>query len=124
MREPIPLDDFRKGSDLRTEPQTGNEAEIVEFPIRATDTPLARIFGADAGKYAEAWGIPLDDPDGRRLFDVTTKFMCLAHMEAESALPFSERIDLEAFALRYRPATYAETLRELAELIRREREGG
>ena len=102
----------------------GQSSEIIELPLRATDTPLARILGPDAGKYAEAWGITFDDADGRRLFDLETKFMCLAHIKAESALPFSERIDLEAFALRYRPVTFAETLRELAELIRRERERG
>ena len=49
--------------------------------------------------------------------------MTLAHGEAEAALPWVERIDLEAFAEKCRPATYAETLRALAEDIRREREG-
>jgi hypothetical protein len=40
----------------------------------------------------------------------------------KTGLPFSERIDLEAFAEKWRPPTYAETLRALADDIRRERE--
>jgi hypothetical protein len=69
------------------------------------------------------WGIDLDDELGRRLFNLEVKFMLLAHLETEAALPRATRIDLEAFAEKWRPATYAETLRALAEDIRREREG-
>jgi type I restriction enzyme M protein len=74
-------------------------------------------------RYAKLWGIDLDDELDRQLFNLEVKFMTLAHAEAEDDLPFSERIDLEAFAEKWRPATYAEALRALAEDIRREREG-
>jgi hypothetical protein len=49
--------------------------------------------------------------------------MLFAQAEADEGLPFSERIDLEKFALNYRPPTSAETLRALADDIRREHEG-
>jgi hypothetical protein len=100
-----------------------DESDEVDLPVRNVDTPLTRICGRDARRYAEAWGLNLDNDIEREIFDVETKFMLLAHAEAEDDLPFSERIDLEAFAEKWRPATYAETLRALAEDIRREREG-
>jgi hypothetical protein len=48
--------------------------------------------------------------------------MILAHLQAEAALPWAERLGLEAFAEKWRPATFAQTLRALAEDVRRERE--
>ncbi len=110
----------------------GEEA-LGEEPARPREeTPLNRISGRDARLYAEAWSaalaardprigpnaFDLDDDIGRQLFNLTVKFATLAHSEANSPL------DLETFALRYRPATYAETLRKLAEDIRRERARG
>lgn len=100
-----------------------DEPDELDLPVRIVDTPLNRICGRDARRYAEAWGIDLDDDLGRQLFNVEVKFMSAAHGEAEAALPWAERIDLEAFAEKWRPPTYAEALRSLAEDIRREREG-
>jgi hypothetical protein len=115
-------------------PPEGLDELDDERPRRDPETPLGRILGRDARRYAEAWGIDLDDPsvgpDGdsrplsHRLFDVETKFMLLAHSEAEDGLPWGERIDLETFALGWRPATIAETLRALAEDERRRRRKG
>jgi hypothetical protein len=100
-----------------------DEPDELELPVRIVDTPLNRICGCDARRYAEAWGLNLDNDIERQIFDLEIKFMIVAHAEAEDDPPFSARIDLEAFAEKWRPATYAETLRALAEDIRREREG-
>jgi hypothetical protein len=89
------------------------------------DTPLGRILGRNAAIYAEAWGVDLDNEDGRKLFDLESKFMSVAHSEheEEARRRGQPALDFEAFALQWRPATLAETLRTLAEDIRREREG-
>jgi hypothetical protein len=91
-----------------------DEPDELDFPVRIVDTPLSRICGRDARRYAEAWGLNLDNDIEREIFDLEIKFMLVAHSKAE---------DLEAFAEKWRPATYAELLRALAEDIRREREG-
>ena len=96
--------------------------EGLEPPLRPPLTPLGCILGRDRERYAFAWGVDLDI-DG--WFDVETKFMILDHCqhEDEARLRGQPALDLEAFAEKWRPATYAETLRALAEDIRREREG-
>jgi hypothetical protein len=100
-----------------------DEPDELDLPVHIVDAPLTRICGRDAWRYAAVWGLNLDNDIERKIFDIETKFMVLAHSKAEDGLPFSERIDLEAFAEKWRPATYAEALRALAEDIRREREG-
>jgi hypothetical protein len=100
-----------------------DEPDELDLPVRIVDTPLTRICGRDARRHAEAWGLDLDNDIEREIFDIEIKFMLVAHAKAEDGMPFLERIDLEAFAEKWRPATYAETLRALAEDIRREREG-
>jgi hypothetical protein len=97
--------------------------EELDVSVRSVATPLMRVEGRDAERYAEAWGVDLSDDLGRKIFDLEVKFMVVAHAEAGEGLPFSERIDLETFALNYRPPTSAERLRALADDIRREREG-
>jgi len=75
-----------------------DEPDELDLPVRIVDTPLNRICGRDAWVYAERWGVgDLDNEVERQIFDLEVKFMLVAHSKAEEGLPFSERIDLEAF---------------------------
>jgi hypothetical protein len=51
-------------------PDGGDGGEEPRIDPRATDTPLLRIEGRDAERYAKLWGIDLDDDLGRRLFNL------------------------------------------------------
>lgn len=86
--------------------------------VVAINPAQARILGSDAPKYARLWGLPDPrlDPLARKLFELEVRDMHFAHGEAEYLKPRGERIDLEAFALRWRPQTLAEIVREIAEL--------
>ncbi len=88
-------------------------------PVWTDLTPLGRIMGRDAEKYARAWGIDLDDELGRKLYDLETRFMSVAHSDAEDRA--LTKIDYEAFALAWRPEPLSEILRWLAEDEKRRR---
>ena len=75
-----------------------DEPDELALPVRIVDPPLNRLCGRDAG------GMPPYGAHSRRRsadgsLDLEVKFMIVAHGKAEDGLPFSERIDLEAFAL-------------------------
>jgi hypothetical protein len=114
----LPVERSREKATMRQE-----NPDELDIPLRSVATPLMRIEGRDAERYAEAWGVDLSCDLGRKLFELHVKFMLFAHAGAEEGLPFAESIDLETFALNYRPPTSAQTLRALADDIRRERVG-
>jgi hypothetical protein len=108
-----------------------DDDEFDTIPVRRPpdpDTPSGRIQGIHKRKYARLWGVALDivdgDYNGQDDFDVTYKLMWSDHARAEGLWGDNTRreIDLEEFALAWRPPTESEMIDEIiAERIAEER---
>jgi hypothetical protein len=119
-------------------------------PPIGPDSPLGHILGRDRRLYARLWAsayIPgftefdlFDDPDpeereaGEQMFASFVRDMQFEHNGEEyrrvvelprdhpDKLPWGATIDLEAYALEWRPMSHARVVRELVEYEKRERQ--
>lgn len=113
------------------------------------DSPLGRILGRDRRFYAALWApayVPgftaedlLDDPDpvereaGAHIYESFVRDMECDHGREEyhrmvelprddpRKLAWGSKLDLEAYALEWRPASHAQVVRELVEAEKAER---